>query len=217
MHFQDSAACYCSVDELQAGKSCIYWAVKQRVVGGKRKFTVLESSIQTGAQNSQLEDLTLAWVCWEHHFLILHTSLKRAKTTAIRWATGVEPPSKEGTLLGPFLSLPRLYKHIEIHTTEGSGQQVQLLQLHRCRHTTDSSVPLSLSLQAIPARTPLQWGGNWTDHTLFTHYAVKMKWVVPKHTVTDPRREEEPLPSMTHLLICANLGPSGSGFRSISV
>lgn len=38
---------------------------------------------------------------------------------------------------------------------------------------------------ALPARTPLQWGGNWTDHTLFTHFIAKMKWVVPKHAVTD--------------------------------
>lgn len=62
------------------------------------------------------------------------------------------PSSSEGSLLGPrffFFFVARLYKQIEIHTSEGSGQQVLLLQLRR---TPDSS----LSLQAIPARTPPQ-------------------------------------------------------------
>lgn len=78
----------------------------------------------------------------------------------------VLPPSSEGSLLGPlgfififggflflfvcfFLFLAQLYKQIEIRTSEGSRQQVLLLQL--CR-TPDSS----LSPHAIPARTPLQ-------------------------------------------------------------
>lgn len=105
--------------------------------------------------------------------------------TAIR-KLAVVASSTEGSLLCPlfysflgfFFFLAQLHKHIEIHTSEGSGQQV--LPLQPC-HEPDSSLPL----HAIPARTPLQWGGNWTDHTLFTHFATEMKWAVPKHTVTD--------------------------------
>ncbi len=130
------------------------------------------------AQNNPLEGLTLTRVhCWEQHLLILHTSSDSAVKTAIRRLASCAILLRGLTSWSLFLFFARLYKQIEIHTSEGSGQQVLLLQL-RCM--PDSS----LSLQAIPARTPLQWGGNWTDHTLFTHYAAKMKWVVPKHTVT---------------------------------
>lgn len=144
-----------------------------------------------------MEGLTLTWVhCWEKYLLILHSSTVSAvKTTIQKVANAILLSGL--TSWSPFLA--RLYKQIEIHTSEGSGQQVLLLQLRRM---ADSS----LSLQAIPARTPLQWGGNWTDHILFTHYAAKMKWVPPKHTLTGGWRKEELPPSMRHLLICANLG-----------
>lgn len=108
----------------------------------------------------------------------LYEKKKKKKRAAIRRSAGGAILLRGLTSHSPvFFILAQLYKQIQIRTSEFSRQQVLVLLLRR---TPDSSV----SLQAIPARTPLQWGGNWTDHTLFTHYAAKMKWAVPKHTVT---------------------------------
>lgn len=104
----------------------------------------------------------------------------KQRRSAIRLSTLPLSSSEGLTLWPPFcflcayflyfsFSLAQLYKQIEIHASEGlCGQQVLLLHLRR---TPDSS----LSLHVNPARTPPQWGGNWTDRTLFTHFAAKMK------------------------------------------
>lgn len=111
------------------------------------------------------EDSTF-WSCTHPQTVQTHTANGRLTSSAILLRGFTSFP----VFCCLFVCLAQLYKEIEIHTSEGSRQQVLLLQLSR--------TPF------LPG-TPLQWGGNWTDHTLFTHFTAKMKWVVPKHTVTD--------------------------------
>lgn len=57
---------------------------------------------------------------------------------------------------------------------------------------------------ATAARRWWWWrrGGNWSDRTLFTQFAVQMKSVLPKHGVTEGGGgAQTPPPSMTRLLI----------------
>lgn len=180
--------CHCTADELFTSKWHISWAVKHCRVGRIRKLIVLESctaTFQLVQCKNPVEGVTLTRVhSWEKQPLILQSVLRKCsyikkERTAIRRSAGgailLRGLTSQSSVF--FFILAQLYKQIQNRTSEGSRQQVLVLLLRR---TPDSSV----SLQAIPARTPLQWGGNWTDHTLFTHYAAKMKWAVPKHTVT---------------------------------
>lgn len=77
----------------------------------------------------------------------LYKKRKNSNQKVSRWC---HPPQRAHfSVLWFFFILAQLYKQIQNRTSEGSRQQVLVLLLRR---TPDSSV----SLQAIPARTPLQ-------------------------------------------------------------
>lgn len=111
-------------------------------VGREKKFSPWKL-------HSKNNPKTIQWKDWRWHGFTAENStfVSCTHSQTVRWKQQSEgkpavPPASEGSILGHRF-LARLYKQIEIHTSEYSGQQVLLLHL---RHAPDSQ----LSLQAIP-------------------------------------------------------------------